>query len=67
MCGAPPLYTSGYCYPCIEAAREQARCPDCHSIVTVAIIEGDCAMHAFVEHDETCPAYGRLKAQGLAT
>lgn len=58
-CGAAALYLTGFCRDCIDAARELARCPDCTSTVTIAIVDGGDAMQALVEHDETCPTWRR--------
>jgi hypothetical protein len=49
------------CMACIEYFRESARCPDCHSTVTVALLaedeQHDAEVWADVAHDDTCPNF----------
>ena len=47
------------CLDCITRIREQVRCPDCDSDVTIALIEGDSGpvIHADLRHDPTCPSW----------
>ena len=56
------------CLDCIEDIREQHRCPDCDSIVTVALLtedeQGIARVWADVAHDETCPSWRALKSEG---
>jgi hypothetical protein len=50
---------------CLFAAAY--RCPDCLSETTQPVSDHLGAWHIDVHHDDTCPTYRRLRAQGLAT
>jgi transposase InsO family protein len=65
----PHLRPSGglrdYCAACIEETREHYRCPDCDSIVTVAVAEGAHAMYVDLRHDSTCPTWRAKSRKAL--
>ena len=43
------------------------RCPDCLSETTQPVADERGVWHINVHHDDTCPTYKRLLAQGLAS
>jgi hypothetical protein len=49
------------CSGCIERVREQNRCPDCDSIVTIALAArgAEVDIKTTVTHDSTCPNKAR--------
>jgi hypothetical protein len=57
ICKTRPAAVFDYCVVCLEAVREDHRCPDCASIVTV--IEGE-GLRIDIRHDAT---YVRWRAK----
>lgn len=57
----PGLRGTAYCGRCVEETREHYRCPDCDSIVTVAVAEGVQGMWLDLRHDSSCPTWQAKK------
>lgn len=56
ICSRPhALPQTEFCLDCVADVREQVRCPDCDSAITVLV--NDAGLHAHVAHDETCPRW----------
>ena len=56
-----------YCMKCVERTREEHRCGDCDSVVTVMIAEDTVGLWLDLRHDATCPSWRAKNAQGLVT
>jgi hypothetical protein len=62
LCDNTALAGALFCPRCVEMARRSATCPECDSSVTVAVRENSPLLEAFVEHDDSCPAYAAIVA-----
>jgi hypothetical protein len=55
-CGRTEHEGTGYCVACIQRQREDARCPDCDSVVTMVMASDPAEVYAAVLHSgPTCP------------
>lgn len=56
-----------YAPPKVRALAAAYQCPDCLSENGVPFQDSFGIWHLNVHHDDTCPTYRRLKAEGSAT
>ena len=59
LCHQHAADVAGVCWQCIDTARAAGRCPDCTSVITVAVVDRDNGPLVVCEcqHDRTCPSW----------
>lgn len=65
LCRQHRADVAGVCWQCVDTARAAGRCPDCTSVITVAVLDRDDGRGPLIvcecQHDRSCPTWQAAK------